>query len=185
MTILGFTSPISSTSHRFVLFVCFSNARISNRLIFAFQVNPIIDACIECGFCESNCPTRSATVTPRQRIALARRKKQIEAGQADAEGVSGTAAADAFASGFGGGMTFDHAVTASCAADGMCASKCPVGINTGEYVKALRAVSHHSAKIYLPCFTLGSVWSRNVVGRRPTPMRLLLFLVQPCGPQTT
>ncbi len=104
-------------------------------------MHPIIDACIECGFCESNCPTRSATVTPRQRIALARRKKQLEIGVGNAEGFDGRAAANLFASGASNGMTFDHAVTASCAADGMCASKCPVGINTGEYVKALRAVS--------------------------------------------
>ena len=109
--------------------------------ILQSKVHPVIDACIECGFCESNCPTRSATVTPRQRIALARRKKQIEGGAGDSEGRSAAAAADDFANSTGGGMTFEHAVMGSCAADGMCASKCPVGINTGEYVKALRAVS--------------------------------------------
>ena len=26
--------------------------------------------CIECGFCESNCPSRDVTITPRQRIAV-------------------------------------------------------------------------------------------------------------------
>ena len=29
----------------------------------------IVDHCIECGFCESNCPSRDITLTPRQRIA--------------------------------------------------------------------------------------------------------------------
>jgi len=29
----------------------------------------IVDHCIECGFCESNCPSRDVTLTPRQRIA--------------------------------------------------------------------------------------------------------------------
>jgi hypothetical protein len=72
---------------------------------------------------------------------LARRKKQIENGVSDVEGGGVSAAVDAFTGGSGGGgMTYDHAVTGSCAADGMCASKCPVGINTGEYVKAMRAV---------------------------------------------
>jgi Fe-S oxidoreductase len=72
---------------------------------------------------------------------LARRKRQIENGVSDVEGGGVSVAVDAFTGGSGGGgMTYDHAVTGSCAADGMCASKCPVGINTGEYVKALRAV---------------------------------------------
>jgi D-lactate dehydrogenase len=116
------------------------------------QVHPIIDACIECGFCESNCPTRAATVTPRQRIVLARRKKQIESGLSDVEGGS-SAAADAFANRGGSSMTYDEAVTGSCAADGMCASKCPVGINTGEYVKAMRAVR---------CFVLSKLFTFRV-----------------------
>ena len=32
----------------------------------------IIDKCIECGFCESLCPSRALTLTPRQRIATFR-----------------------------------------------------------------------------------------------------------------
>jgi D-lactate dehydrogenase len=28
--------------------------------------------CIECGFCESNCPSRDVTLTPRQRITVYR-----------------------------------------------------------------------------------------------------------------
>ena len=30
----------------------------------------IVDRCIECGFCESNCPSRDAALTPRQRDPL-------------------------------------------------------------------------------------------------------------------
>ena len=30
--------------------------------------NPLVNNCIECGFCESNCPSRDVTITPRQRI---------------------------------------------------------------------------------------------------------------------
>ena len=29
----------------------------------------LVNRCIECGFCESNCPSRDVTLTPRQRIA--------------------------------------------------------------------------------------------------------------------
>lgn len=32
--------------------------------------NPLVNRCIECGFCESNCPSRDITLTPRQRIAV-------------------------------------------------------------------------------------------------------------------
>ncbi|MGC3619678.1 FAD-linked oxidase C-terminal domain-containing protein, partial [Pseudomonas aeruginosa] len=28
----------------------------------------IVDKCIECGFCEPDCPSRGLTLTPRQRI---------------------------------------------------------------------------------------------------------------------
>jgi D-lactate dehydrogenase len=112
-------------------------AHVSN-LKQIVPVHPLIDACIECGFCESNCPTRSSTVTPRQRIVLARRKKQIESSL-------GASAADSFSNGGGSIMSFDDAVMNSCAADGMCATKCPVGINTGDYVKLMRSVSAPSA----------------------------------------
>jgi len=43
--------------------------------------SPLVDSCIECGFCESNCPSRSVSLTPRQRITSYRemsRLKQIE-----------------------------------------------------------------------------------------------------------
>ena len=30
--------------------------------------DPLIDQCIECGFCELNCPSKNITITPRQRI---------------------------------------------------------------------------------------------------------------------
>lgn len=32
----------------------------------------IVNRCIECGFCESNCPSRDLSLTPRQRITVYR-----------------------------------------------------------------------------------------------------------------
>jgi FAD/FMN-containing dehydrogenase len=32
------------------------------------QADPLVDACIECGFCEPKCPSRGLTLSPRQRI---------------------------------------------------------------------------------------------------------------------
>ena len=39
----------------------------------------IVDRCIECGFCESNCPSRDITLTPRQRITTWREISRLQA----------------------------------------------------------------------------------------------------------
>ena len=36
---------------------------------------------------------------------------------------------------------FSYAGVDTCAADGLCATACPVGINTGDFIKDLRAQS--------------------------------------------
>ena len=35
--------------------------------------------------------------------------------------------------------SYDYMGNATCAADGMCQTKCPVAINTGSLIKSLRA----------------------------------------------
>jgi D-lactate dehydrogenase len=79
-------------------------------------VDPLIDACIECGFCEPVCPSRDFASSPRQRIQLLRavaRGEDIPDWQA--RGVE------------------------SCAGDGLCASACPVHIDTGAVMRQHRA----------------------------------------------
>ncbi len=91
----------------------------------------IVDRCIECGFCESNCPSRDVTLTPRQRITVWReisRLRSLPARNGEEE-----ARLKAFT------QAFEYLGTSTCAADGMCQQKCPVKINTGELVKSLRA----------------------------------------------
>lgn len=88
-----------------------------------------VDACVECGYCESVCPSRSLTLTPRQRIVVQReRTRRLLAG--DAKGLA----------------SLDHdwryAGLATCATDGMCGTVCPVGIDTGEFVRARRREGH-------------------------------------------
>ncbi len=92
----------------------------------AEPVEAEVDRCVECGFCEPVCPSRSLTVTPRQRIVSRR-----ELAAAEARGDVAWAAA------IRDDMTYD--VVETCAADGMCAIACPVHIDTGALVRRLRA----------------------------------------------
>ena len=39
--------------------------------------SPIVNRCIECGFCESNCPSKDVTLTPRQRITVYREMHRL------------------------------------------------------------------------------------------------------------
>lgn len=87
-----------------------------------------VDRCVDCGFCEPVCPSKDLTLTPRQRIALRRERARAER-SGDHELVREI---DASAR---------YQLVDTCAADGMCATACPVGIDTGALVKRLRAES--------------------------------------------
>jgi D-lactate dehydrogenase len=97
------------------------------------KVMPIVeeevDRCIECGFCETVCPSRDFTLTPRRRIGVRRAMKRLET-------AGDFATRDALLQDY----KFDGLET--CATDGMCATTCPVAINTGDLVKRLRAENH-------------------------------------------
>ena len=93
--------------------------------------SPLVDRCIECGFCESNCPSRDVTLTPRQRITVWREVSRLQA--LPARSADDEARLAAFRS------AYDYLGTGTCAADGMCQQKCPVKINTGELVKSIRS----------------------------------------------
>src|SRR6202162_855156 len=83
--------------------------------------------CIECGFCESVCPSRNVTMTPRQRIALRRemtRQKPDSAMLAQLQ------------------LEYQYDGIETCAGDGTCAIPCPIGINTGALIKHLRALEN-------------------------------------------
>ena len=85
-----------------------------------------VDRCVECGYCEPTCPSRTLTLTPRQRIVVRR-----ELAAAEARGDTALAAA----------LRADEAYDSvqTCAVDGMCGLACPVSINTGDLVRRLRA----------------------------------------------
>lgn len=92
-----------------------------------------VDRCVECGYCEPVCPSRDLTLTPRQRIVV-RRARAL----ADAAG--DTALVEELDEAY----RYDGVET--CAVDGMCATACPVRINTGDLVKRLRAEGRRPAE---------------------------------------
>ncbi len=94
------------------------------------SVEAEVDKCIECGYCEPRCPSRDLTLTPRQRIVVRRQMERLA--RADGAGVR-MAALEA---------DFPYDALDTCAADGLCATSCPVGIDTGLLTKHLRAVRH-------------------------------------------
>ncbi|MFY0663230.1 MAG: FAD-binding oxidoreductase [Natronospirillum sp.] len=87
----------------------------------------LVDKCIECGFCESVCPSRRLTLTPRQRIVLWREIQRLANTGNQPERLRTLR------------EEFAYAGLDTCAGDGLCATQCPVGINTGELVRHLRA----------------------------------------------
>lgn len=90
------------------------------------EVEEEVDRCVECGYCEPVCPSRSFTLTPRQRIVL--RRELEDARRAGDDALVAALTAD-----------YEYDGVETCAADGMCGTVCPVHIDTGDLVRRLRA----------------------------------------------
>ena len=128
-------------------------------------VRPVIDDCVECGYCEPVCPSQHLTTTPRQRIVV-----QRAIAQAQAEGDAALVAE----------LERDqrYSVVQTCAVDGMCQTACPVQINTGDLVRNLRAEAapkvldfawKQAARVWDPFTRVASV-GMTVVDKVPTPL---------------
>jgi len=90
----------------------------------------LLDRCTECGFCEPRCPSRDLTLSPRQRIVVQREIARLRGAGEDPARLRR--------------LERDYAWLGeeTCAADGLCATACPVGIDTGQHTKWLRARAH-------------------------------------------
>ncbi|MGV3685529.1 MAG: FAD-binding and (Fe-S)-binding domain-containing protein, partial [Daejeonella sp.] len=111
------------------------NAHIKN-LKKLPSVETEVDKCMECGYCEHKCPSRDITLTPRQRIVVRRELRNLDTAGKKAEY---KLLLD----------QYQYSGLDTCAVDGLCASACPVDINTGSLVKRLRRESHSKSANWL------------------------------------
>jgi D-lactate dehydrogenase len=88
-----------------------------------------VDKCTECGYCEHKCPSRNLTTTPRRRIVIRRELKKLEQ-KGDKQQYQTLL------------NQYQYDGLDTCAVDGLCATACPVDINTGDLVKRLRRENH-------------------------------------------
>ena len=95
----------------------------------------MINRCMECGFCEKNCPSREIALSPRQRIAVLREiTRLLEDGK--------KYEADTLLS------EYEYFGNETCAGCSSCLALCPLGIDTANVAFELRvAMSGKTQKI--------------------------------------
>ena len=91
--------------------------------------HPIVDKCIECGFCEVNCLTCGFTLSSRQRIIIQREISRLEREGSDPERLKTLR------------KQYKYLGEQSCAGDGLCSTSCPMSINVGELTHVLRELN--------------------------------------------
>lgn len=91
-----------------------------------------VDRCIECGYCEPKCPSKDLTTSPRRRIVIRRVLKNLEQ-HSDKTNYNTLL------------EQYQYDGIETCAVDGLCATACPVDINTGDLIKRLRKENHSAA----------------------------------------
>lgn len=109
-----------------------------------------VDRCIECGYCESVCPSRHITTTPRQRIVLRREMLRQPTGSIVTEALL---------------KQYEYDAIETCAGDGSCALACPVGINTGMLMKRFRQEEHNTTHEYV-AEKIAQNWGAAEIGAR-------------------
>lgn len=113
------------------------------------QVEAFIDKCMECGFCEKVCPSRELTLTPRQRIAV--RKEIVRLENMNHRTDEETHQLKELKHGY------KYYGVDTCATCSMCATICPLEIDTAKIAQSLKplmrgsfrkSVARTSSKMY-------------------------------------
>lgn len=98
--------------------------------------DPVVDRCIECGFCEVNCVSCGLTLSSRQRIAMQRVMAHLRESGGDTRLLAALE------------KSYRYEGVETCAGDGLCSTSCPMKINTGE-------LTHHLRQRALPAGSAG------------------------------
>ena len=122
--------------------------------------NEIIDKCTECGFCEPSCVSSGLTLTPRQRIVIHREIVSLRKSGNEPHIAASLA------------KSFVYSGDETCATDGLCATSCPVNIDTGKLIKNLRSENVASgqkaakwiASHMKPCYIICREYRFQLVG---------------------
>lgn len=135
--------------------------------------SPLVDRCIECGFCEVNCVACGFTLSARQRIVVAREMAALRAKDPESPRLRELAKA------------YIYYGLDSCAGDGLCSTSCPMKINTADLVHVFREerIPKGSA-----AYRLGT-WAAKNLGTVSSGLRGMLTLASTAetviGPKAT
>ncbi|RDU64633.1 FAD-binding oxidoreductase [Helicobacter didelphidarum] len=101
------------------------------------KVDDFINKCMECGFCEKACPSNPLTLTPRQRIAVMREIQRLQnLGTQDAHELRDEMINE-----------YVYVGDETCAACSMCATLCPLEIDTAKIALHLRQKQQKGLKV--------------------------------------
>ncbi|MBP6065567.1 FAD-binding and (Fe-S)-binding domain-containing protein [Bacteroides sp.] len=115
--------------------------------------HPIVDKCIECGFCEVNCLTCGFTLSSRQRIVVQREIARLRQEGNHPEQLAKLE------------KQYRYPGNETCAGDGLCALSCPMGINTGDLTHILREATFPQGSL---AYALGDFAANHFAGIKHT-----------------
>ncbi len=114
--------------------------------------------CIECGFCEVNCMSCGLTLSSRMRIAVQREIRELESTGTNPERAAKLR------------KQYKYYGDQTCATDGLCATSCPMKINTGELTHLIRQMDMLDSKMG---YRIGE-FAANHLGGIKSGLRLVL-----------
>lgn len=116
------------------------------------------DKCIECGFCEINCLSAGFTLSARQRIVS---QREISRLRKTGENPQRLAALE---------KEYVYQGEQTCAVDGLCATSCPMGIDTGDLTHDIREANMSKGRLG---YKIGDFAGNHLAGIKSTLRPLL------------